>query len=345
MDTDVDLWTWLLFASGLSTLRAKELLRTWQGAGVHPAEAITALPAAGPHLGISESEAFQLAAAFQRRVPAQNAAVAAITWDAPTYPAGLTTLPLKLQPALLFHRGDPELLNRMIVYLPPGDLPVEDQEPVREVISLLLGEHVLLGVYQDSAQAALVLEELASAEGEVLLFARSGLARNYPTPIADDHPLSMRVLIISPLPPAVPQKPAWDMVLQQVALAAADRVILTGHTDETTVDALEERPRPTVALSSATGGAFAPPSRARDVRAVQSPADVLDWIAGATLSPDGATAEPHSPYVERPSDAKDSFALGEPDTAPPPSPEQILKTLSKGGEIPEVLRRRLLSEA
>jgi hypothetical protein len=344
MSEDVELWTWLLFASGLPTLRAKELLRAWQAAGLQPQKAIEALPAGGPHLGVSPSEARQLAEAFRHRGTPPGSPVPAMTWDAPTYPAGLTALPLRLQPALLFYRGDPDLLDRMVVYLPPGELPTEDQESVREAVSLLLGEHLLIGVYQDSPQADLVLEEMAAAEGEVLLFARSGLASGQPAPIAEDHRLSARVLIVSPLPPAAPQLPAWDAVLQQVALAAADRVVLTGRADEITVRTLTERPKPTMALLGATGSAPVGVSLPPNARTAPLPADVLDWIADTTLALETHASESGYTYVGCHGDPKADFALGQPETTPPPSPEEILATLKKGGSIPEALRRRLLGD-
>ena len=341
MDRDNALRAWLLFDSGLPTLRSKELLRAWQASGIAVDQAMARLPAAAPQLGLSSSEARQLTEAYARHTPPTEPTVSAINWDAPYYPPGLETLPPKLQPALLFYRGDADLLSRVLIYLPPSELSDDDRESVREVVSLLLGEHLLLGVYQDSPQASIVLEELATAEGEMLLFARSGLGYDQVLPIVADDPLAARVLILSPLPPDVLPQPAWDAVLQQVALAAADRVVLTGRTLETTLEALDSRPRATMSLSAVPTGLTEHDKLPAHAVLASSPADVLTWVVDANLPMETASHSDSAPYASAAPHSVDAFGLETPDTAPPPSPEQIIDILKKGGTIPEALRRRL----
>ncbi len=332
MKNESQLWTWFLFYSGLPTQRAKTLLVNWQEQGISLPEALAALPGRAGALNLTPSEAARL----QSTYPQAASLVAlgdltAVRWDDPLYPRHLQAMPLKLRPALLFCRGETRLLSRPLVYLAPGDLTPKDHRLLREAVGLLMDEALLLSVYAESDQAALLLEELADAAGEALLFARSGLTNWAPTSVEASFLADQRLLVASPLPPGADSQPEWDRVLQQVAMSAVDRVILSGTPTVAAGAASYLGTKPALALQSSEAGNH-PILTAPTVCITSSPADILPWFEGT--------------LPQLPSDQKDvhttSMApVGEVDLGPPPSAEEILTILRRGGEVPAALRQRL----
>ncbi len=340
MEEETTLWAWFLFSSGLPTLRAKELLLRWHDDGITPGDALRGLPAGAAGLGLTSNEATRLAEGFRKQSSTVAPRVPALTWVDPRYPSGLRALPLRQRPALLTYLGDPDLLNRPLIYFPPADLDPESYEAAREAISLLLGEDALLGAYEGSPQATLLLEEMAAAEGEALLFARSGLA-GIPVSTAEGDPrIAERRLIVSPLPPDTAYQAAWTPLLQRVALAAADRVVLTGRVSVPLDVEPDEVRKPFVALPGAALSAPAPVRAAADVLRVRTLTDLLDWLAGDVPLSSAVSAAEAAGQI----DSEPVLELGQTDVGTPLSADDILATLRKGGNVPEALRRRLLGE-
>ena len=270
MEEETALWAWFLFSSGLPTLRAKELLLRWHDDGITPGDALRGLPANAARLGVTSNEADRLAEGFRKQSSTVAPHVPALTWTDPRYPSGLRALPLRQRPALLTYLGDPDLLNRPLIYFPPADLDPESYEAAREAISLLLGEVALLGAYEGSPQATLLLEEMAAAEGEALLFARTGLT-GIPMSAGEGDPrLAERRLIVSPLPPDTAYQAAWTPLLQRVALAAAERVVLTGRVSVPPDVEPDEVSKPFVALPGAALSASGPIRAAANVVRVRT---------------------------------------------------------------------------
>jgi len=224
MADETQLWAWFLFSAGFAPQRAKTLLSAWDQRGLTLRDVLQALPAQAAALGLTPEEAAKL------RPPHELPEVAALRWNEPLYPLGLHQLPFKLRPALLFYTGELSLLMRPIIYLAPGPLDDETRELLQETVGILLGEKLLLAASRESPQAALLLEEMLASEGEALLFAKQGLA--HLTLPAQEQALlqAERLLILSPLPPATPPNPAWDDVLQQVAVGAALRHVYSHAT-------------------------------------------------------------------------------------------------------------------
>ncbi|MCJ7550434.1 MAG: hypothetical protein MUQ30_12215, partial [Anaerolineae bacterium] len=142
---------------------------------------------------------------------------------------------------------------------------------------------------------------------------------------------------VSPLPPTAPHRQAWDTILTQVALAAADRIILSGDTAQQPHAVTGLGSTPTLALSGTSPDARVPVN----IQVTDRPADVLLWVE--SLFPEheleGTAGQ------TRATDDDSAYALPEEDLGPAPSTEDILATLGKGGTIPEALRRRLEGEA
>jgi hypothetical protein len=346
------LWAWFLFRSGLPTARAKALLEGWTSRGLTLRQALTLSRA---ELGISAQEAARL------HPPAELPLVTALRWDNGYAPAhelgrGLLSLPLKLRPGLLFYAGDPALLNRPLVYLAPALLESEDRALLHEALSLLVDEPLLLGVYEQSAQVPVLLEEMAYSTGEAVIFARTGLDNYRPGALETSLIEKGRLVVVTPLPSQTAYQPAWDAVLQQVAVAAARRVLLTGDAARTgaVIPGFEGIPGLVAQRDPTSVLALAPvtpqPLVVPGLQATSMPTDVLLWVdplfdtASLALAAseqgeaqNGAAHDDAAPYWVGP----ELTEMLEEELGPPPSAGEILDTLSKGGKIPEVLRRRL----
>ena len=352
------LWAWFLFRSGLPTGRAKTLLEAWLSRGLSLSEAL-AMPRA--KLGISPEEAARL------HPPVELKPATALRWDNGYAPAqemgrGRLSLTLKRRPALLFYTGDPALLNRPLIYLAPAPLEGEDRALLHEALSLLVDEPLLLGVYSPSAQLPVLLEEMAYSTGEAVIFARTGLDVYRPDKLEASLIEKGRLVVVTPLPPQTAYQPAWDAVLQQVARAAARRVLLTGDAARTgaispgaeapQAPSTQRDPASVLALTAVAPQSIVTPG----LQVTSTPSDVLLWVdplfttASLALDPDErAEAEnQRAPDDARAQGDTPSYWVGpeltemlEEELGPPPSTGEILETLSKGGTVPEVLRRRL----
>jgi hypothetical protein len=328
---ETSLWAWFLFRSGLPAQRAKTLLTEWTAQNLTLAAALEGLPARAAARGLTPDEAARL------RPPAQLPAVRALRWNEALYPRQLYSLPLKLRPALLFYLGEVSLLMRPIVYLKPDALSAADEDLLRELISLLLGEYFLPATFHGTRQAELLLEELADSEGELLLLARRGLADMPLTEPERTLLAAQRLLVATPLPPETLPNPAWDTVLFQVAQSTAAYCVTT-----TPPTAADPQSPPTVLLSAASGMTL--PAY---VHTVADAAEAAQWLTdglSAALPPAAPTSEwrgaAESAWAEPPLDAS---PLGESlPPEPPPPPAEVLRLLESGGHVPEVLRKRLL---
>ncbi|MCU0521548.1 MAG: hypothetical protein MUF84_12740 [Anaerolineae bacterium] len=341
MSDDSALWTWFVFYSGLSTQRAKELLENWHTQSIALVDALGQPQARAASLGITPGEAALLASG---RVASASGlpSVEALTWLDDLYPTGLNRLPLKLRPALLFYRGAASLLSRSVVYLAPSAVAADTEERLIETLALLMGEHVLIAAFEGSDQARLAMREMAAAEGELLLFAQSGLRRRSSTDLEAHLVEDGRMVVVSPLSPETAHQPSLDPILQQVAWYAADRVLLTGDDVARGLPADWLGSKPILELAD-----FDESSRPPTPWAVTAePTDVLDWIEGLLAVPGSGTlavAGPGAQRLRHPSqpEVQETYEPGEGVSLPPISSEEILATLSKGGVVPEALLRRL----
>ncbi|HOT90466.1 MAG TPA: hypothetical protein PLJ78_14705 [Anaerolineae bacterium] len=311
-DNETRLWAWFLFNAGLTPQRAKTLLTEWEQHGLTLSSVLERLPAQADMSGLTPDEAIRL------RPPHELPDVHAVRWNEPLYPLGLHHLPLKLRPALLFYTGEASLLLRPIIYLVPGPLDAATRELLQETVSLLLGENLLPATFRESPQAELLLEEMAISEGEALLFAREGLAQLMPSEREQAFLQAGRLLILSPLPPSTRATPALNEVLQQVAASAALRRV---HTHAATLPDDPAAAAGTLLLT-ATAVSRAP----HGIPVAESAVEALTWLTEIPLPPTPTSQPAAEPLYD----------------APPPTPEEALRVLEKGGRVPEVLKKRLL---
>jgi len=320
MNSETQLWTWLLFGGQLPVQRAKALLARWDAEGRTLSEIFSQLPNNIASLELTPDEARTL-----HQPPATFSAPPALRWHEPLYPSGLQQLPEKLRPALLFYRGQLALLSQPIIYLPPAPLNDTEQEIAHEVASLLLDENILPAALHKSEQAAVLLEEMTYTEGKSLLFLRQGITTVTLSELESAFLDAGRLLIVSPLPPDASPNPAWDRALEAVEFAAAHRCILT------TPGQLQTLPQQGRGDTLLIGEI--PDESQQQASSVQSkalPTDILLWLAAQTTAAPAPTAPPSPAPPSEPE--------------PPLRPEDVLRTLEKGGAVPDVLKARLLGK-
>lgn len=320
MTDETRLWAWFLFNAGLAPQRAKTLLSAWDQRGLTLRAVLDALPAQANALGLTPEEAAKL------HPPHELPEVIALRWNEPLYPMRLHQLPFKLRPALLFYSGDLSLLMRPIIYLAPSPLDDETRELLLETVGILLGENLLFAAFRESPQAALLLEEMIASEGEALFFAKQGLAQLALPEGEQALVQAQRLLVISPLPPATPPNPAWDDVLQQVAVGAAMRCV---YTDAAALTKIEGNANSL--LLAGSSGIRAP----QGIRVVTNAAEAALWLTELPTTPTN---------VAQPSPTMPSAALelaADPPAGPPPSPAAALRVLEQGGRVPDALKKRL----
>ena len=106
---------------------------------------------------------------------------------------------------------------------------------------------------------------------------------------------------------------------------------------------VRHRTTPTLALSGTAPDIRVPQTQVLShVQVTDAPADVLLWVE--SLFPQASLPERTAPHTTQ-TDSVSIDALSDADFGPPPSTEEIMETLGKGGIIPEALRRRLEGDA
>lgn len=322
MADNPDLWAWFVFKSGLSPIRAKELLVAWERRGLTLSEALRQLPQAAAELGLTPDETHGL------RRPDHLTSMRALTWHHELYPAGLRHLPLRLRPALLFYRGEVSLLSRPLVLLGPTQ-PTQ-QTPIdllEETLDLILGEAWAIGAFDHTPQATLLLNALSHTEGEAVLFLRSGLEARQWCDKELTFLKTQRLVALSPLPPQTPEAPAWVPLLEHVAMAAASRIITAGSPEAITQFAQRCFDRPLLGL---TEHIPANTKKAGSFAITDQPTDILIWLTDESVLTNRDLRETDTqPPMEQPK--------------PELSPGEILAILESGGKIPSALRKRLTS--
>lgn len=313
LDRETQLWYWLLYSGVLHTTRAKNLLSSWATEGLSAESVLDSLPATALQAGLNNAEASAL------KPPKTLETVTALRWNEALYPKGLLTLDLKLRPALLFYQGNPKLLERSLLAIPPAPTETTTTLLLQETLSQLLGDTSLPAALRGSAQATILLGELADSEGDALLFVRQGLGTIEITGEEQRLLNDGRLLLLSPLNPATPANAKWESALFQVELAAAEHVLWVSHES------------PDVSINKLTVLWLTPdPTSATSMpgyRITDEPGDVPLWLLENTSLP--AVTDTTS-FMEASS------------VLPPLPPSETLRILERGGAIPEALRRRLL---
>lgn len=318
--SETALWAWLLFESGLKTLQAKQLLARLKPLGVALLDLVEMPASQLASLGL---ETFQTVLA---QVPPTLKTYTALRWDALTYPKGLHGLSLSQQPALLFTRGAQELLHRPLCYFPPAETSPDIDELLPGIIELCFDSQLLPAVFAGSPQEKILLDVLTYGEGEGLVFLDRGVDRWAPGEAASRLLDNGRYLALSPMATEAPSNPGVLAILLRIACAAAERWVLAGA--ETDMVLPEDMTRPALWLAASLPSSAI--LRNRDIQLGADIADAIQWFQTDSTRV-AAPLQPGVPLVQD-------------NILPPLPPEQALRILEMGGNVPEVLRRKLAGQ-
>ena len=312
--------------------------------------------------GLADDEANRAVTA-RDKLPKQAAVVA--QWRAqnieplirtdPRYPRRLIhILPPAKQPSILWARGALNLLNEPGVALLGGQIPDEPTTKlINELMRTLVNEDIsLISGYGRGLDRATFEAMLATQGGwavTVLPLGLSAFAKS--TSKLEEAVATQRIVLVSPFAPDTPFQEklaeARSLIIDHLALA-----LLIPQTDddaEARASAALERGLPVfVGLTDTTGnralidqGALLLTDAGEVIEMVQQA--IIDT---ALLEEDEALIEPASVAPVTPSfsatsaDAGDNYTLPVEEVEPIDS-DEALEILSLGGNVPEILRKRL----
>ncbi len=317
VDTETELWSWLLFDAGLKTYTAKQLLTLLQDHNISLVELRQMAPAE------IMAKGFGLYQSTLSQNPTLKKVTSAIRWNDPLYLKGLHDLEIKYKPALLFFNGNLALLERPVFYFLPGEITPPTAELLAGVVELLLDSSLLPAAFAGSPQERLLMDQMLVNDGEALIFTDQGLDHWTPPEEIAQNINAGRILLLSPLPPGTAANPALNLIIQRIVAAAADRWIISSNPgNRTSSDGLS---RPTLVLlqDNLPGTPQLP-----DVRNAMDIEDAIQWLNNSFIVDEELSAGPAEVPVE--------------EKLPPLSTESALHILEQAGTVPEVLRKRLL---
>jgi DNA processing protein len=362
---EVVYWLTLINESGLKLNLIKSIIQRWS---VVEKRAVTDLFVLSPlewstTFGLADDEA-ERAAMVHHQLARQAKALS--QWQAqgiepiirtdPRYPQRLAhILPPAKQPLLLWGQGDLTLLNEPTVAMLGSETPDESTAKfIDELIQVLVAEEIgLVSGYGRGLDRITFEMMLATAGGQALAMIPMGLNAFAKTtaklkPAVD----AKQIALISPFAPHNPFEEklaeARNLLIDHLALAL---LILEPNEDaQKRASAALERGLPVLVRPSDTAanrslidqGALLLTDTGEVVEMVQqamvdeSLVEQTDEEASST--PSFAVFPISTPLV--PADSDDNYALHTEDMDPIDSDEAI-EILSMGGEVPEILRRRL----
>lgn len=348
-------WLALMYTSGLKLARVKDIVTTWCVEAKQPLPALFELPSGkiATQFDLSAEEVGQVVAAG-KHIPEQVAWLAHLERDGvqlvtrvdPRYPRALVQrFPQLMQPLLLFCRGDVEMLGRpSVAVIGAPDAGVETEDFARELAALLAEEGLVVvgGLGKGVGRAA--FDGALSTEGgqAVAVLPMGVLAYKAPQEVAAEIEQG-RALLLSPFHPEAKFDESQAMARNKliVGLAEAVFVVAAGEADmarETAEEALrlgkaiyvwdlDPTIEPVAAGNQALIQAGALP--------ITGVPDILDAVEAVV-----ATALELAEVAETPPPSPPSIAQAE-EIEAPLDPQAALDLLSKAGQVPEVLARRL----
>ncbi len=354
-------WLTLIHESGLKLNVLKPVIQRWCVAGRRPLADLFELSALewSTTVGLSEREADRAVAA-RDKLPQQAALLA--QWQAegiepllqtdPRYPRRLVyTLPVANQPLILWVRGQAGLLNE------PGLVILGSQEPdellarlIGDLTKTLVGEGIgLVSGYGRGLDRATFEVMMATENGHAVTVLPMGLSAFAKTTTKLDAAVtSGRVVLVSPFTPSTP----FQEKLAEARNLLIDHLALTLLIPQADEDSLA---RATAALNRGVPifvgltdtahnralidqGALLLTDAGEVVEMVQQAIIDAALLEPAAVEPAALPAAPSSPAG--PADTGESFNLRSEEVEPLDS-DEALEILSMGGNIPEVLRKRL----
>ena len=322
---ETDLWRWLLFESGLSRRRAREIILQgaqsnalslfWQAGAAILAQQLELAPDEAKRMEAARANWPQIQRKFEME---RRSGVVTLRLNESGYPDTLNRfLPPERRPLLLFLRGETELLDLPMV-LPVAETPPADTDWALTTLAELTTEGALALLIARAGFEARAARVFLDAHAPFVLVVPQGLAAYSPPAGLQKALDENRVLLISPFQPdwqpphnapnpMLPHASGFARVLAHALLA------LTGPA-----------PEPASGQPCFRGPDCADCERCPDVYDGAESFFLRLAEAAAPIPPITTTTTP-TPHPD----------------LPPPSPEEILSTLTQGGKIPPALAARL----
>ncbi|MFQ5614792.1 MAG: DNA-processing protein DprA [Anaerolineae bacterium] len=294
----------------------------------------------------------QLPKAAQQLERWQAGDIRLITRADPGYPLRLAyAMPLEQQPLLLWIVGPVTLLNEPAVAILGSTDPTEStQADLRELAAALAAEKInLVNGYGRGLERAAVEAMLETEAGRVLIFIPMGLAAfaGMARPLFKEAAAG-RAALVSPFSPSTPFKPglaaarnvlvdhlAYTLLVPQADTETKGRAIAALNRGASVFVGLQDSPDHRALIDA---GALLMTDSGEIIEFVEQAIIDATLQAEAGPPPGLEPISPASPAISAPTD--DDFSLSLPETEPLEAGE-ALKILSSGGQVPEVLKRRL----
>jgi hypothetical protein len=325
-DSETTLWIWLLFHAGIKTFQAKQLLSSLSVQDMTLSTFIRTPSEKRLSLGFDEEHALISQPAGASVYPP------AIRWNEELYPQGLHDLPLKIKPAVIFYQGTSDLLSRPIIYLEPGEIPDNNLELVTGMVELLLDSEWLPAVFVGSPQETILIDLMTHNAGEVLIFLDRGVEQWRPVDKVAHFMHQGRILVLSPLPSHTPATPALTIILRQIASAAACRWVASSGVTLENRQAEINRPALQLHANGSPEGIAL-----RGVKIAVNIPDAIAWLVVSRQSLQNPALTPEGNLTVSPE-------LPDNDNLEPISADNALEILESGGNVPDILRQRLMEK-
>ena len=299
-------------------------------------------------LSTSEKLANQAAALSQW----QSEGLELLTLIDPRYPKRLqATLPPAQQPLLLWARGAVNLLNESCVAMLGDEAPDEAADQfLDELMQSLVADDIgLVSGYGRGLDRATFETMLKTSGGQAVVIIPMGLSAFAKTTSRLDRAITDgQIVLVSPFGPATPYQErlaeARTLLIDHLALALL--ILHTSEEAKTRAESALNRGQPVfVSLTDTTSnralidqGALLLTDTGEVVEMVQQA--VIDAALQDSNGEEQVAAQPVPSGPLLPADSDDDFSLGYEEVEPIDT-EEALEILSLGGEIPDLLRRRL----
>lgn len=320
------LWRWLLFESGLSRRRAREIIMQgaqsnalslfWQAGSAILAQQLNLSPDESKRIDAAISNWPQIQRQFETE---RRSGLITLRLNEPGYPDSLIRfLPSEKRPLLLFLRGETALLDLPMV-LPVADAPPANADWALETLAELTAEGALALCVARAGFEAQAAKAFLDAHMPFALVVPQGLAAYSPPAGLQQALDANRVLLISPFQPdwQPPDSGPNPMLPHASGFARALAHALLALT--------EPAPEPASGQPCFSGPDCVGCERCPDV--YQGAESFFMRLAEADAPIPTTTATAPRPDL------------------PPPSPEEILSTLTQGGKIPPALAARLKNQS
>jgi predicted Rossmann fold nucleotide-binding protein DprA/Smf involved in DNA uptake len=348
-------WLALIYASGLRLARVKDIVTAWCLEGKRPLSALFELPSGkiAAQFGLSAEETGQVAAAAEYvseqvgwLTRLERDGVQLVTRADSRYPQALIRwFPRVMQPLLLFCQGDLRMLSRpSAAVIGARDSRPETVGLARELATLLAEEGLVVAGGLGKGVGRAAFDGALSAEGgqAVALLPMGTHAYNTPQEVTAAVERG-QALLLSPFHPEAKFDEAQAMARNKLIVGLAEAVFVVAADEAGPArEAADEALRLGKAVyvwdldpsiePAAAGNRALIQAGALPIAGVSDVLEAVEAVVATTLDLAEAAEPPSTP-------SPPAAQAEEPET--PFDPQAALALLSKAGQVPEALARRL----